>query len=323
MMAKTPVKKTTNPTVKKEKVALKRLAKNTAAKSTTPRRPKRAAPIRSAVRSTKQRIRARVADDPRVAEGKIPLIEGSLSIFKDPSQKNVWKAERAPRPNERRRQLKTLDAVTMDGAIIEAMNLFYEDGFGRKSRRISEQRAMAAVRDLISWTGDNPDREGLHGTPDRVIRAYREWFAGYEANPDEILSTTFSETGNYKEMISLTDIPFESHCEHHMTPFVGKAHIAYMPEQRVVGISKLARLVDVFAKRLQIQEKMTAQIADTLQISLVPKGVGVVIEGTHMCMTTRGVKKPNVIMRTSCLHGCFDEDTKVRDEFFRMIDSKA
>ncbi len=165
-------------------------------------------------------------------------------------------------------------------------------------RRPTREEAEEAVRTLIRWAGDDPAREGLLGTPDRIVRSYREFFSGYDEDPIALLQRTFEETNGYDEIVALRDIRFESHCEHHIAPIIGKVHIAYLPDKRVVGISKLARLVDVFAKRLQIQEKMTAQIANTLDDVLQPKGVAVVIEAAHQCMTTRGVHKPGVTMVT-------------------------
>ncbi|WP_019142518.1 GTP cyclohydrolase I FolE [Noviherbaspirillum massiliense] len=185
--------------------------------------------------------------------------------------------------------------------------------------RPSREEAEEAVRTLIRWAGDDPAREGLLDTPSRVVRSYEEFFSGYQEDPAQILARTFSEVEGYDEMIVLTDIRFESHCEHHMVPIIGKAHIAYMPERRVVGISKLARLVEVYAKRLQIQEKMTAQIADTLNDILQPNGVAVVIEASHQCMTTRGVHKPGVAMVTSRMLGTFRENLSTRQEFLAMI----
>ena len=186
-------------------------------------------------------------------------------------------------------------------------------------RRPSKSEAEAAVRTLIEWAGDDPDREGLVGTPDRVVRAYEEFFAGYNEDPVALLSTTFEETADYDEMIVLRDIRLESHCEHHMVPILGKAHIGYLPSGRVIGISKLARLLEVFAKRLQIQEKLTSQVANTLQEVLKPRGVGVVIEAAHQCMTTRGVRKPSVSMVTSHMLGTFRDDPTTRREFLSMI----
>lgn len=184
---------------------------------------------------------------------------------------------------------------------------------------VDRKAAEEAVRTLIRWAGDDPAREGLLDTPARVARAYEEFFAGYEQEPEEILARTFSEVEGYDEMIVMIDIRFESHCEHHMVPVIGKAHIGYLPDRRVVGISKLARLVEVYARRLQIQEKMTVQIADTLHAVLQPKGVAVVIEAAHQCMTTRGVHKPGVGLVTSRMVGAFREDPSTRREFLAMI----
>lgn len=185
--------------------------------------------------------------------------------------------------------------------------------------RPSRSEAEAAVRTLIEWAGDDPDREGLTGTPDRVVRSYEEFFAGYEQDPVALLAKTFEETGDYDEMIVMRDIRLESYCEHHIVPILGKVHIGYLPSGRAVGISKLARLVDVFAKRMQIQEALTAQIADTLQEVLKPRGVGVVIEAAHQCMTTRGIRKPGVSMVSSRMLGAFREDAATRREFLAMI----
>jgi GTP cyclohydrolase IA len=185
--------------------------------------------------------------------------------------------------------------------------------------RPSREEAENAVRTLIRWAGDDPAREGLLDTPARVVRAYEEFFAGYQDDPRQVLTRTFSEVDGYDEMIVMNDIRFESHCEHHMVPIIGKAHIGYLPDKRVVGISKLARLVEVYAKRLQIQEKMTVQIADTLQEILQPKGVAVVIEAAHQCMTTRGVHKPGVALVTSRMLGAFREDSSTRREFLGII----
>jgi GTP cyclohydrolase IA len=186
-------------------------------------------------------------------------------------------------------------------------------------RRPSRDEAMEAVRTLIRWAGDDPEREGLIGTPDRVVRAYEEYFSGYEEDPVQLLQRTFEEMDGYDEIVMLKDIRFESHCEHHIAPIIGKVHIAYLPNNRVVGISKLARLVEVYAKRLQIQEKMTAQIANTLDEVLQPKGVAVVIEAAHECMTTRGVHKPGVNMVTSRMLGVFRTDPTTRREVLSMI----
>jgi GTP cyclohydrolase I len=186
-------------------------------------------------------------------------------------------------------------------------------------QRPSQAEAEEAVRTLIRWAGDDPKREGLLGTPDRVVRAYREFFRGYDQDPNAILKRTFEETDGYDEMIVLKDMRFESHCEHHLAPIIGRAHIAYLPHHRVVGISKLARLLDCYAKRLQIQEKMTAQIANTLQEVLQPRGVAVVIDASHQCMTTRGVHKPNTSMVTSRMLGAFRTDPSTRREFLAII----
>ncbi len=186
-------------------------------------------------------------------------------------------------------------------------------------RRPSREAAEAAVRTLIEYAGDDPTRPGLRGTPDRVVRSYEEFFSGYDIDPVELLQRTFDEINGYDEMVVLKDIRFESHCEHHIAPIIGKAHIAYLPDHRVIGISKLARLVEVYAKRLQIQEKMTAQIANTLSEVLQPKGVAVVIEAAHQCMTTRGVHKPGVSMVTSTMLGAFLNDPTTRREFLAMI----
>jgi GTP cyclohydrolase I len=188
-------------------------------------------------------------------------------------------------------------------------------------RRPSRTEAENAVRTLIQWAGDDPDREGLIGTPDRVVRSYEEFFAGYELDPVEILQRTFEETDGYDEMVVLRDIRLESHCEHHMVPIIGKVHVAYLPDRRVVGISKLARVVEVFAKRLQIQEKLTSQIANAINEVLQPKGVAVVIEAAHQCMTTRGVHKPGVTMVTSRMLGAFRNSAATRREFMALIQS--
>ena len=185
--------------------------------------------------------------------------------------------------------------------------------------RPAREEVEAAVRSLIRWAGDDPDREGLRETPRRVVDAFQEFFAGYEADPADILRRTFEETDGYDEMVLLRDIRFESHCEHHLAPIIGRAHIGYLPHHRVVGISKLARIVDIYARRLQIQEKMTAQIANTINEILEPQGVAVVIEAAHQCMTTRGVHKPGVVMTTSRMLGAFREDAATRREFLAMI----
>ena len=185
--------------------------------------------------------------------------------------------------------------------------------------RPSRKEAEAAVRTLLSWAGDDPDREGLLDTPARVVRAYEEFFSGYTVDPVEFLNRTFSETEGYDEIVVLRGIRVESHCEHHMVPIVGMAHVGYLPKNRVVGISKIARLVDAYAKRLQIQEKLTAQIANTMQEVLDPRGVAVVIEAAHECMTTRGVHKSGAGMVTSRMLGAFRDDPATRREFLTMI----
>ncbi len=189
----------------------------------------------------------------------------------------------------------------------------------RLVKRPSHLEAEDAVRTLIRWAGDDPNREGLLGTPDRVVRAWQEFFRGYDEDPHEILSRTFEEIEGYDEMVVLKDIRFESHCEHHLLPIIGLAHVAYLPKTRVVGISKLARLVEAYAKRLQIQEKMTAQIASAIEVVLQPGGVAVVIEAEHQCMTTRGIHKPGATMVTSRMLGGFRSDQKTRREFLAMI----
>jgi len=185
--------------------------------------------------------------------------------------------------------------------------------------RPSRAEAEAAVRTLIRWAGDNPEREGLVGTPDRVVRSYDEFFAGYHVDPVELLARTFEEVEGYDEMVLLKDIRLESYCEHHIVPIIGKAHIAYLPRRRVVGISKLARVVEVYARRLQIQEKMTAQIANAINQVLQPEGVAVVVEAAHQCMTTRGVHKPGVVMVTSRMLGAFRDNPATRREFLAMV----
>lgn len=189
----------------------------------------------------------------------------------------------------------------------------------RRLDKPSREEAEDAVRTLLRWAGDDPDREGLMGTPDRVVRAYEEFFSGYDQDPTEILHRTFEETDGYDEMVLLRDIRLESHCEHHVVPIIGKAHVAYLPNRRVVGISKLARVVEIYSRRLQIQEKLTAQIANTINDVLQPKGVAVVIEAAHQCMTTRGIHKPGVTMVTSRMLGAFRDDPATRREFMALI----
>jgi GTP cyclohydrolase IA len=187
---------------------------------------------------------------------------------------------------------------------------------------VSQQQAEDAIRLLLRWAGDNPAREGLIDTPTRVAKAYKEWFAGYDAKPEQYLKRTFEEVEGYDEMVILRDIEFESHCEHHMAPIIGVAHVGYIPNGRVVGISKLARVVEAYAKRLQVQEKMTAQIARCIHDVLQPKGVGVVIVAKHECMTTRGVHKSGVSMVTSKLLGSFRDDASTRAEFLQCVGMK-
>ncbi len=191
------------------------------------------------------------------------------------------------------------------------------------SQRPSRDEAEGAIRTLLLWAGDDPDREGLADTPARVARAFEDWFSGYKDDPQEYLQRTFEEVEGYDEMIVLKDIRFESHCEHHLAPIIGRAHIGYLPNNKVVGISKLARVVEAYARRLQVQEKMNAQIANCIQSVLEPKGVAVVIEATHQCMTTRGVHKPGVSMVTSTMLGDFRKNPLTRREFLSVIGNPA
>ncbi len=192
---------------------------------------------------------------------------------------------------------------------------------GRKPRRPSRKQAEEAVRTLLLWAGEDTRREGLLDTPKRVASAYEDWFSGYKMDPVNFLARTFEEVEGYDEMIVLRDIEFESHCEHHMAPIIGHAHVGYLPRNKVVGISKLARVVEAFARRFQVQEKMTAQIANCISEVLNPKGVGVVVEAKHQCMTTRGIHKTNVSMVTSTMLGTFRKDARTRAEFLQMIDN--
>jgi len=185
---------------------------------------------------------------------------------------------------------------------------------------VSRAQAEEAVRTLLRWSGENPEREGLLDTPTRVVKAYEDWFSGYGLDPDEYLARTFEEVEGYDELIVLRDIQFESHCEHHMAPIIGRAHVGYLPDGKVVGISKLARVVEAYARRFQVQEKMTAQVADCIQRVLQPRGVGVVVEAAHECMTTRGVHKRGVSMVTSKMLGTFRDDARTRAEFLTFID---
>ena len=190
----------------------------------------------------------------------------------------------------------------------------------KKTRAVSRAAAEAAVQTLLRWAGDDPDREGLAETPMRVVNAYKDWFSGYSTDPGAYLRRTFEEVEGYDEMVVLRDIAFESFCEHHMAPIIGRAHVGYLPSDRVVGISKLARVVDGFARRFQVQEKLTAQIAACINDVLKPRGVGVVIDAVHQCMTTRGVHKLGVSMITSRMVGAFRNDPSTRAEFLRFID---
>ena len=194
---------------------------------------------------------------------------------------------------------------------------------GEKSSRPSSAEAEEAVRTLIRWAGDDPEREGLQGTPGRVARAYEEWFGGYREDPKALLQRTFEEVDGYDEIVVLRDIRFESHCEHHMAPVIGRVHVGYLPRSRVVGISKLARLVEAYAKRLQIQERLTAQIANTLDQVLKPHGVAVVVEATHGCMTTRGIHKSSASLVTSRMLGVFRRQAQTRQEFLTTLDLRS
>ena len=185
---------------------------------------------------------------------------------------------------------------------------------------VSRRAAEGAVRTLLRWAGEDPRREGLKDTPQRVVDAYRDWFSGYDIDPAAYLRRTFEEVGGYDELIVLRDISFESHCEHHMAPIIGRVHVGYLPANKVVGISKLARVVDGYARRFQVQEKLTAQIANCITDVLKPRGVGVVVSAVHECMTTRGVHKRNVSMVTSRMTGVFRSDARTRAEFLRFVD---
>jgi len=190
-------------------------------------------------------------------------------------------------------------------------------------KKPSRAEAEAAVRTMLAWTGDNPDREGLIETPKRVVRAYEQFFAGYDKDPKEVLSKVFEEVEGYDEMVIVKDIRVESHCEHHMVPILGKAHVGYLPNKRIVGISKLARVVDIFGKRLQTQEVMTAQIANVINEVLEPKGVAVVVNAKHQCMTTRGVHKPESSTITSTMLGTFRQNPDTRAEFMNLITTSS
>ena len=185
--------------------------------------------------------------------------------------------------------------------------------------KVTREEAEKAIETLLGWIGEDPSREGLRKTPKRVAAAYEDWFKGYQDDPEDFLNKTFSEVDGYDEMVVLKDIRYESHCEHHMAPIIGRVHVGYLPNRKVIGISKLARVVESYAKRLQVQERMTAQIANCIQNTLKPKGVGVIVEGTHQCMTTRGVRKSGVSMITSQLLGDFRTDPSTRMEFLNII----
>jgi GTP cyclohydrolase I len=183
----------------------------------------------------------------------------------------------------------------------------------------TDDEARAAVRVLLEWIGEDADRKGLVRTPERVLRSYADWYSGYGENPAEILGSSFPDAEGFKDLVALTNIDFESHCEHHMAPFIGQAHVAYLPADKVVGVSKIVRVVNAFAKRLQVQEKLTQQIADCINEELKPRGVAVVLQARHECMTTRGVYKNNIKMVTSTMLGRFEEDEKIRAEFLSQI----
>jgi|TARA_R100000322_G_scaffold66931_3_gene42021 GTP cyclohydrolase IA len=204
-------------------------------------------------------------------------------------------------------------------AAVEGLRAQPENERLAEVKKPSREEAEAAVRTLIAWAGDNPDREGLIDTPGRVTRAYEEFFEGYQADPFKELSRTFEEVEGYQDMVMLRDINIESHCEHHMVPILGRAHIAYVPTKKVVGISKLARVIEIYGKRLQTQETMTAQIAGTINAALQPQGVAILIEAKHQCMTTRGIKKPDVATITTQFTGVFRDDPRMEARFMQMI----
>lgn len=207
----------------------------------------------------------------------------------------------------------------MDNPNALADSLLREDKTASIAVRPTREAAIRAVSTLLAYDGDNPAREGLRDTPKRVVRSFDEFFGGYYLDPDDVLERTFSETEGYDEMIVMRDIGFVSHCEHHMAPIIGRAHVGYLPDKRVVGISKLARVVEIFARRLQIQERLTAQIANTIQEVLQPRGVAVVVEASHQCMTTRGINKQGVDMVTSRMLGAFRDEQATRQEFMAII----
>ncbi len=212
-----------------------------------------------------------------------------------------------------------VDTSVMSGAYAEEPHMADDNASQSAVRSPTEDEARAAVRTLIAFVGEDPDREGLIDTPKRVVGAWQDFFSGYNDDPAEILGRTFEEVDGYDEIVIVRDIRVESHCEHHIVPIIGKAHVAYLPDRRVVGISKLARVVDAFAKRMQVQETLTAQIADTINNVLQPKGVAVLIEAAHMCMTTRGVHKPGTDTLTTCTRGVFKTDPAMRREFLDLV----
>ncbi len=193
----------------------------------------------------------------------------------------------------------------------------------KKSDKPSRTEAEAAVRTLLRWIGEDPDRPGLKRTPARVIGSYGDWFAGYEMDPRDFLGNSFQAVNNYDRIVTLCDIDFASHCEHHMAPFIGRIHLAYLPNERLVGISKLVRVVEAYARRLQVQERMTAEIADCIETALAPRGVAVVVEAQHQCMTTRGVNKTRIKMVTEEMRGAFENDDRIRSEFLNAIGKSA
>jgi GTP cyclohydrolase I len=207
----------------------------------------------------------------------------------------------------------------MDPIVKKTPRPLRAEGARRSVRRPSRAEAEEAVRTLLAWAGDDPEREGLRDTPKRVAAAFEEYFSGYDADPVEALSRTFEDVGGYDDMIMLRDIRVESHCEHHIAPFVGVAHIAYLPQRRVVGLSKLARTVEIFAKRLQTQETLTAQVADAIERALDPRGVAILIEAEPQCMSTRGIHKPGVSTITTRFTGVFEQDASYRDRFLQMV----
>lgn len=207
----------------------------------------------------------------------------------------------------------------MDAIVKTFPNAEKEEKATEKRARPSREEAEAAVRTLLLWAGDDPDREGLIETPQRVVKAYREMFAGYDMDPQEVLARTFEEVAGYEDMVLVKDISFHSHCEHHMVPIIGKAHVAYLPDKRVLGLSKIARVVDIFAQRLQTQEAMTAQIADAINEALMPRGIAVMIEAEHMCMAMRGIRKQGSTTITTTFTGTYRDDPTEQARFISMV----